>query len=127
MKKLFTSIVAIVCFALMSFAQAGIDDVVGALRSGNANEMAKYIDDNIEIALPSKTDNYSKSQALIILRDFFNSNGVSNFDVKHKGDNGSSQFCIGTLQTKSGSYRTTFFLASRNGKQMVKEIRFQSM
>ncbi|WP_121352545.1 DUF4783 domain-containing protein [Flavisolibacter nicotianae] len=106
---------------------SGIDDVINALRTGNASELAKYVDDNIEISLPSKSDSYSRSQAVVILQDFFSTNGVKNFDVKFKGENGGSQYCIGTLQTRSGNFRTTFLLANRNGKQLVKEIRFQSM
>ena len=119
------------CTALFIFLSAfrpaaGLDDVISALRSGNANELSKYIDDNVEIALPDKSNMYSRAQAVMVLQDFFSNNGVKSFEVKHKGDNGGSQFVIGTLQTRSGSYRTTVFMATRNGKQLVKEIRFQT-
>ncbi len=110
MKKIFTLISIVLFFTLSSFTQAtGLDDVIGALRNGNATELSKYVDNNIELSLPAKTDNYSRQQALIILQDFFSNNNVKSFDVKHKGDNGGSQFCIGTLVTRSGNYRTTFF------------------
>lgn len=128
MKKIVTLTCAALFFMLSAFTQAkGIDDVINALRNGNAAELAKYVDNNIELSLPSKTDNYSRQQAVVILQDFFSNNGVKDFDVKHKGDNGGNQFCIGTLLTRSGSYRTTFFLADKNGKLYVKEIRFQKM
>lgn len=128
MKKIITLVCATLFIALTAFKTApGLDDVINALRTGNANELAKYVDDNIEISLPAKSDSYSRSQAVMILQDFFSNIGVKNFEVKHKGDNGGSQFCIGTLQTKSGNYRTTFFMTAKNGKQLVKEIRFQSM
>lgn len=117
--------------SLMFFISAfkpisGLDDVIGALKSGNAQELSKYIDDNIEISLPDKSDNYSKPQAVMVLKDFFNNNGVTGFEVQFKGENGGSQFCVGKLTTKSGSYRTTVFMKTKNGKQLVKEIRFQS-
>ena len=128
MKKIVTLTCAALLFAMAAFAQAsGIDDVINALRSGNAAQLSKFVDNNIELSLPSKTDNYSRQQAAVILQDFFSNNGVKDFDVKHKGDNGGNKFCIGTLLTKSGNYRTTFFLAEKNGKQYVKEIRFQQM
>lgn len=116
---------------LMLFATAfrpvsGLDEVMGALKSGNAQELSKYIDDNIEISLPEKSDNYSKAQAVMVLKDFFNNNGVTGFEVQFRGENGGSQFCVGKLTTKSGSYRTTVFMKTKNGKQLVKEIRFQS-
>lgn len=105
---------------------SGLDDVVNALRSGNAQELAKYIDDNIEIALPNKSDSYSKSQAVMVLKDFFANNSVLGFEKQFTGENGGSQFCVGTLKTKSGNYRTTVFMKTKNGRQVVKEIRFQS-
>ena len=128
MKKIVTLTCAALFLVLTAFQQLrGLDDVISALRSGNATEVAKYIDNNIELSLPSKTDNYSRQQAMVILQDFFSTNGVKGFEVKHKGDNGSSQFCIGTLVTRSGSYRTTFFITEKNGKLLVKELRFQQL
>ena len=128
MKKIATLTCIALIFMLSAFAQAsGLDDVISALRNGNATELAKFVDNNIELSLPAKTDNYSRQQAVVILQDFFSNNGVKDFDVKHRGDNSGSQYCIGTLVTRSGSYRTTFFMMDKNGRQLVKEIRFQKM
>jgi hypothetical protein len=127
MKNIFTLLGAVVILSLSAFKPAsGLDDVISALRSGNATELSKYVDNTIEISLPDKTDTYSRTQALMILQDFFNGSGVKGFEVKHKGENGDNQFVIGTLLTRSGSYRTTVFMKTKNGKQVVREIRFQS-
>jgi hypothetical protein len=130
MKKFYSFLVAVLV-GISGYTQSnqtgGLDDVISALRSGSASELAKYVDDNLEISLPSKTDNYSRQQAVVILQDFFSNNGVKGFDVKHRGDNGGSQFCIGTLTTRSGVYRTTFFMTAKSGRQYVKEIRFQTL
>lgn len=128
MKKIVTLTCAALFFMLTAFTQAGgIDDVISALRNGNATELSKYIDNNIELAMPAKTDHYSRQQAIVILQDFFSNNGVKGFEMKHKGDNGGSQFCIGTLSSRSGSFRTTVFLTEKNGRLLIKEIRFQSI
>ena len=128
MKLMFTLACTMLLFSVTAFRSlSGLEDVISAMRKGNATELSKYVDDNIEISLPDKSDSYSKAQALMILQDFFANNGVKGFEVTHKGDNGGSQFCIGTLQTRSGSYRTTVFMKTKNAKQLVKEIRFQSI
>ncbi|MEI6949457.1 DUF4783 domain-containing protein [Paraflavisolibacter sp. H34] len=103
----------------------GLDDVIEALRTGKADEMAKYIEDDVEITLPGKSDTYSRAQALVILKDFFANNKVLTFEVKHRGSNSNNQFCIGNLQTRSGAYRTTIFMKTKNGRQSVKAIQFQ--
>jgi hypothetical protein len=102
-----------------------IDTIIGALRAGNVNEMAKYMEGNVDMALPDKSDNYSKAQAVLILKDFFSRNGVNGFEVKHKGDNNGSQYCIGMLQTRSGLYRATVFMKAEGSRQIIKEIRIQ--
>lgn len=117
----------VIASAFKPAANRGLDDVIAALNRGDATELARYIDDNIEIGLPDKTDTYSRAQALMIFRDFFANSGVRSFEVKHQGDNGGRQFCIGTLNTRTGAYRTTVFMTTKNGKQLVKEIRFQEI
>lgn len=102
-----------------------IEEVVTAMRSGNANQLSKYFDDRIDIQLPTKSDNYSRTQAEMILKDFFSSNEVKNFQVKHKGENNGAQFCIGLLQTKNGNYRTKLYMKQKGERQVLQEIGFQ--
>lgn len=129
MKSIFTLTCASLFFVFSAFkvSNRGLEDVIAALSRGNATELARYVDDNIEIALPDKTDTYTKAQAVMIFKDFFANNAVKTFEVKHKGDNGDKQFCVGTLYTKSGDFRTTVFMTTKNGVQLVKEIRFQPL
>ena len=107
--------------------QSSIDGVIEALRSGSSSELSKYFDDNVELTLPDKSDSYSKAQAQLIVKDFFGNNGVRGFELKHKGDSPGGHFCIGTLQTNAGNFRTNVFMKSKNGKEVVKEIRFQAI
>jgi hypothetical protein len=128
MKALFTSLLVASVITLTSFAQkSNIDAVIGALGSGNATELSNYFEESVELTLPDQSDSYSKAQALLILKDFFSNNGVKSFDVKHKGDGGGGKFCVGTLQTRSGNFRTTVFMKMKNNREIVKEIRFQSI
>jgi uncharacterized protein DUF4783 len=112
---------------LVSFRPSNysIDDITTAMRSGNAGQLSRYLDTRVDISLPEKSDTYSKSQAEMIIRDFFSTNGVRNFQVKHKGENGGSEFCIGVLQTRNGDYRTTLFMKQKGDKQFLQELRFQ--
>ena len=128
MKAIFTFLM-IACFVTFSsFVQSSnIDGVISALRSGNATELAKYFDDNVELTLPVKSDSYSKAQAQVIIKDFFSNNGVKTFELKHKGDSPGGHYCIGTLQTKSGNLRAHVFMKSKGNKDVLKEIRFQSI
>jgi hypothetical protein len=126
MKKLMGSAVLVLALVLTSFKPAfNIDEVAVAIRSGNISQLSGYLDSRVDISLPDKSDTYSKSQAELIIRDFFLTNRVKNFQVRHKGENAGSEFCIGILKTNNGDFRTTLFMKLKGDKQMLQELRFQ--
>ncbi len=125
MKTFFTLICA-VFLTLSSTAQTGIQEVISGLQASNAGQVSRYFDNTVDIILPQKGNSYSKSQAEVILRDFLATNPVKSFQVIHKGDNAGSQYCIGKLVTKTGSFRTTIFMKQRGDKQFLQEIRFEN-
>jgi len=127
MKKYIGLVIASLSLFLTSFAPSySIEEVLTALRTGNANQLAKYFDTRVDISLPNKSDNFSKNQAEMILKDFFASNVVKNFQVKHKGENNGSQFCIGLLETRNGNFRTKLYMKQKGALQVVQEIAFQN-
>lgn len=125
MKRFFTLIATTVLLSSFTFFTS-IDEVVTAMKNGDAAQIARFFDNTVEITMPDKSNNYSKNQAEIVLKDFFSTNGVKNFEVIHKGENAGSQYCIGTLITKNGSFRTTVFMKQKNDKQLLQEIRFEN-
>jgi len=125
MKRIFT-LISLVAIVSSFTGYSGIDEVISALRAGNAAEIAKSFDTTVEISFPDKNNSYSKTQAEVVLRDFFSNNPVKSFDILHKGENGGSQYCIGTLVTKNVSYRTTVFMKLKGNKQTLQEIRFEN-
>ena len=77
--------------------------------------------------MPDKSNSYSKSQGELVLKDFFNSNMVKTFEVIHKGENAGSQYCIGTLITRAGSFRTTIYMKLKGDKQFLQGITFEKV
>ncbi len=125
MKRFFTLIATTVLLSSFTFL-ISIDEVVTAMKNGDAAQIARFFDNTVEITMPDKSNNYSKNQAEIVLKDFFSTNGIKTFEVIHKGENAGSQYCIGTLVTKNGSFRTTVFMKQKNDKQLLQEIRFEN-
>ena len=104
---------------------SSIDEVITAMKAGNASEIARFFDNTVEINMPDKSNSYSKSQAQLVLKDFFSTSAVKSFEMIHKGENAGSQFCIGTLITKTGTYRTTIFMKQKGDKQLLQGITFE--
>ncbi|MEO8764106.1 MAG: DUF4783 domain-containing protein [Ginsengibacter sp.] len=123
MKKILRSITIIILAC--SFISLSFNEVVKAIKSGNSTEVSKYFDNTVEISLPEKSNSYSKSQAELVLRDFFATNGVKDFQILHKSDTPGSQYCIGNLATSNGVFRTTIFMKQKGDKELVQELRFE--
>lgn len=122
----------ILLFGFMPLLVAGImafgevEDVVQALKTGNAALMSKHFDTMVEITLPDKSNSYSKSQADLIIKDFFSSVGVTGFSITTQSDGSGPKYIIGQLQTKKGEFRTTVFIKQKGDKQYVRELRFET-
>ena len=124
--KLFFVLPVLIVFLSSFITNAGIDEVVAAMKAGNSVLLAKYFDNVVDISMPDKSNSYSKSQAEMVIKDFFISNPVKSFEIIHKGENAGSQFCIGTLQTKNGTFRTTIFMKKKGDIQVLQELRFEN-
>ncbi len=70
---------ALIISAFSSFTYISFTEVINAIKSGNAAEVAKYFDSTVELTLPEKSSSFSKSQAQLVLRDFFNQNPGKKF------------------------------------------------
>ena len=109
----------------VSFKAISLDEIVKAFKSGNAARVSLFFDNTVEITISEKSTSFSKSQAELVLHDFFSTNEVQDFEIIHEGDNAGSQYCIGNLITKNGTFRTTIFVKLKGNKQLIQEIRFE--
>ncbi len=123
MKKILKYCPIVLLFTLSSFVS--LDEVVSAIKKGNASQLSKFFDNTIEITVADKKNTYSKSQAELVLKDFFSNSEVKDFSIIHKGDNSGAQFIIGTLITKNGEYRTTIYMMQKGNKNLLQELRFE--
>jgi len=101
-----------------------VNDVVSALKTGDATRVSKYFDNLVEISLNDRSHSYSRSQAELIMRDFFTSNDVTNFQVVYKSSGTDLEYCMGKLTTRHGEFRTSFSLKNRGDRKLIQEISF---
>jgi len=130
--KYFFFITVVMVFAgLTSLIQKDINTTVSeinaALKAGNVAKIVSYLSDPVDLTLPSADDSYSKSQAEVILKKFFNKNKVKSYSQKQSGKSvDGSVFIIGTYQTTTGKkYRSYFLIKSSGGKNLIQFIEFE--
>jgi hypothetical protein len=128
MKRLAGWVLAVMALVLVSYRSFdNMDAVVTAIKSGNVTRLSPFFDTRVDISLPDKSDTYSRSQAEMVIGDFFNTNSVQNFKITQQGESGGTFFCAGLLITRSGNFRTTLFFKQKGEKHFLQEIRFQSV
>lgn len=123
MKKYFYSLLILALTS--SFIPISLSEIINAIKAGNSAEVSQFFDNNVEISLPGKANSYNKVQAELVLRDFFKNNPVKNFEVLHQSENAGSQYCIGSLTTNNGIFRTTIYLKQKGTQQYIQELRFE--
>ena len=102
------------------------DGIITALKTGNAKELAKYFNVNIDLTIIDKQDIYSKTQAEIILKEFFSKNTPSNFTIIHQGGKEDSKYVIGKLTTAAGNFRVSLFLKNQDTTQVIQQLRIEN-
>jgi hypothetical protein len=108
-------------------AAGPFEDVVTAIKQGDAGNLSRYLDNTVEINMAGRSTSYSKAQAEIILKDFFSKNQVKSFELLHQGEaGGGSRYGIGNMVTGGGSFRTSFFLQKKGSSLVLNELRFES-
>ncbi|HEY0273714.1 MAG TPA: DUF4783 domain-containing protein [Chitinophaga sp.] len=106
---------------------APFDQVVAAIKQGDVSSLTPYLDNTIEINITGKSNSYSKTQAEVILKEFFSKNQVKSFELVHQGEGGGgSRFGIGNMNTATGAFRTYFLLQKKGSGMVLNELRFET-
>ncbi len=116
----FTVTILLLSFQCSAFAQSGSfpQALVKATQNGDASTLAGYFNDNIELVLPGKSGVYSRNQAEMVVRDFFETVAPQEFKIIHEGNRENASFVIGSLTGKSETFRV-YFLTKNNEKKLV--------
>jgi hypothetical protein len=127
MKRLLLLALLLSPFAPAMAQDAEKDRVVEAMKTGDAKELATLFIANIDLTVKETSDVYSKAQAEQILRKFFNENQPVDLVIEHSGVSKSGdKYFIGILRTRTGYFRTTFFLKKGESGFLVKQLRIES-
>ncbi len=102
-------------------------EVSKAIRVGNAQQVAKYFGQNVDLRLPGSEGIFSRSQAEIIFRNFFSKNPPVSFTVDQQGSSrDGSVYVIGTLKTKKGNtFRAYFYVKKVSETFFLHQVQFE--
>lgn len=106
--------------------QLVFDSITQAIKAGDANELASFFDETIDITILEDEYTHSQTQAKQVVQNFFEQYPVQKFSIIHNGtSNHNAKYGIGKLETTKGNYRVYFFLEEKGGTKKIQELRFE--
>lgn len=97
-----------------------------AFQLGDAEALSKNFYQTIELEIFGEENFYSQTQAIQLMKSFFERNKPVKFTINHQGVKDLSAFAIGKLQTKSNVLRVSLFLKTEDGKSYIHQLRIES-
>jgi len=126
-RKLIITIVLLNLLVTIGFTQTQTIPpvIINALKVGNAAELAKNFNTEVELVILETEEVYSKAQSEIILKDFFAKNKPNDFKILHQGGKEDSKYGIGNLSTSNNVFRVYFLLKMKNEKLLIHQLRIE--
>ncbi len=108
--KLFSGILYFLV-ALFISTNPVADEAIAAIKSGKSADLAKLLDEKVNIKLINQEDVLSKQQAEANIKYFFEKHIVKNFSNTHvSNSNQTVQYLTGNLETSNGKFRVSILI-----------------
>jgi hypothetical protein len=107
-------------------SQGDAEKFVQIFQSGDAADIETYFNPSIQLSTPGKQGVYSRSQAKMILSDFFSNNEPKSANVSSKGqsENG-AQYVVIRVKTEESLYRVSLFYRVSQNKIRIHELKIE--
>jgi hypothetical protein len=126
MKKGLLISLVLVLLSFKAYTENIPAELITAFKNGDATKLAEYFNKSVELTLFDKEEIYSKTQAEMIMRDFFKQHPPTQFKILHQGGKDNSKYAIGNLNCGITSYRITFLLKIEDGNLYIHQLRIEN-
>jgi hypothetical protein len=103
-----------------------LDGITSAIKKGSSSELAAYFNNTLELSIPGNDGTYSKTQAEMIMKVFFDKYPPSSFVIKNKGSSKTeNNFVIGELKSGKDVFNVYFMLKDIGGKSFIHQLKIE--
>ncbi len=103
------------------------EKAIKAVRAGDADALGKLLNKRVDISVPPNANGgHDANQTVFILKQFFMSYPIKEFNVMHKGSAESSHYIMGTYISNKGTFDTNIFIKKFGDGYKIDQIRFDS-
>ncbi|MFO7934561.1 MAG: DUF4783 domain-containing protein [Bacteroidales bacterium] len=119
MYRLITISVLIGLLLLPVSGQTVPEDLVKAIREGNAAEMSEFFHQSLELTILEEDYVASKNQATRIMENFFKKHPPDEFTISFEGTKERSRYAIGSLRCRDAAFRVNLFFLNRQDESLI--------
>ena len=125
------TLIKVIIFLLISqrvLASDIFEDISNAIRGGDSHQLSTFFGNTVDLTILEQENVYSKAQAELVVKDFFEKNHPKFFSIIHKGSSPEkTQYAIGNLTTSNGrTFRVSFYIKNVQGKNLLHELRIET-
>lgn len=99
-----------------------------AIKAGDSDQLSKYFNQNLDVTIEGNVNNFSKTQAVFAISEFFKAHPPTDFTVMHKGSSQAGlQFAIGKYVSDKDVYTVLIRVkepSTGGGTKLIHEISF---
>ncbi|MDX9931913.1 MAG: DUF4783 domain-containing protein [Bacteroidales bacterium] len=102
------------------------DKISDAIRSGDASKLASCFAPTIQLSVPGKKGDFSRTQAEIIMRDFFAQYPPSSFSVNSEGKtSGTNFYTLGSYVSGSVRFKVYYVIQKADSEITLHILKFE--
>jgi hypothetical protein len=95
---------------------SSVTEIGQALLKADSKALSNMFMETLELETDNHKGKFSKSQAQMILRDWFQANQPSSYELRQEGKTGNSLFLIGFLHCSTTTFRVYIMFDEQQGK-----------
>ncbi len=131
MKNTFRRLIFILgCFiafntALAQNAKSPLEEIVYLLRNNKVEDVTRFFDNFVPVSINNNASNYSRNQAGLVVKDFFDKNPIRELNVMDSGTpSPNTRSMIATFSTTTGKYTLYMLIKQKDtNNYVIKEIK----
>ena len=119
--------VSIFCVALsITGASENADRYLKYIQSADISSLAEDFNSSVQLSTPGKEGVYSKSQAKIIISDFFDNHTPQTVSISSQGQSANgAQYVDLNTNTSRGVFKTSIYYRVSGAESKIHEIKIQ--
>ena len=132
MKKILTILIALAAFLFPGERAVSQDGgyevfvpIAKYISQGDTQRLSAWFADNLEITVISTTRTTSKSQAIQILKSFFQSYKPRSFTITHTASNASMKYALGQLCAGGEVFIVTIFVNMNGESFEIQQLKIE--